>query len=181
LEAGASGRQAVEEAARFRCDLIELKRQRISAVLLDISLPPLDGAVVASWIRAQRRAAESALVAITGHAGAAERLWCHESGCTDYVDKPLRRQDLFAPLTRPHAGSGVYAAGVRLEEALAMAEEDFALVTGQFVSELGVPVALVSLVERASSSRPPGSVTPGHRPGGGGSETPAPRPGPLAR
>jgi len=63
-------------------------------------------------------------VAITGHAGAAERLWCQESGCTDYVDKPLRRQDIFAPLTRPHAGSGVDAAQARLGEALAVGEED---------------------------------------------------------
>jgi len=161
---------------------LELKRQRISAVLLDMSLPTLDGTAVASWIRAQPELRSLPVVAITGHTRASERLRCLAAGCSDYLPKPLRRQDVLSLLSRLYAGSGTELAQLRLDEALVTGEQDlervwrerldkevakeerlsalwetglldsapeadFDLVTQRIVSELGVPVALVSLVD----------------------------------
>lgn len=161
---------------------VELRRQRVSAVLLDMSLPTLDGTEVASWIRAQPGLRRLPVVAVTGHTGAAKRLRCLEAGCTDFLPKPLRRQDVLALLSRLFAGGGAESVRSRLEEAErdgepevaevwrarledlvaeerrlsalretglldSPAEADFDRVVEQVVSEVGVPVALVSLVD----------------------------------
>jgi two-component system cell cycle response regulator DivK len=73
------GAQGIEAAERERPDLI----------LLDLSLPVVDGWEVARRIKANRRLRDVPVIALSAHAmpGDAERAL--RSGCDDYLSKPL--------------------------------------------------------------------------------------------
>lgn len=58
-------------------------------VLLDISLPDIDGTEVLEWIRAQDRLATVPVVALTAHAMAGDREKFLAQGFNDYVTKPI--------------------------------------------------------------------------------------------
>jgi signal transduction histidine kinase/CheY-like chemotaxis protein/HPt (histidine-containing phosphotransfer) domain-containing protein len=75
-----------------------LGEQRVSAVLLDMSLPHTDGYAVAREIRACAEYRELPVIAVTGHTGPEERARCLDAGCSDYLPKPLRRPDLLRVL-----------------------------------------------------------------------------------
>jgi signal transduction histidine kinase/CheY-like chemotaxis protein/HPt (histidine-containing phosphotransfer) domain-containing protein len=75
-----------------------LGAQRISAVLLDMNLPDMDGDAVAAEIRALPGHSELPVIAVTGHTGAEARARCLAAGCSDYLPKPLRRPDLLRAL-----------------------------------------------------------------------------------
>ena len=75
-EAGAA---AIEEFARSRPDL----------VLLDISLPEMDGVEVLSRIRADERLRHLPVIALTAHAMTGEREKYLRAGFDDYIPKPV--------------------------------------------------------------------------------------------
>jgi signal transduction histidine kinase/CheY-like chemotaxis protein/GAF domain-containing protein len=75
-----------------------LSEQRVSAVLLDMSLPDTDGYAVVREIRACAEYRELPVIAVTGHTGPEESARCLEAGCSDYLPKPLRRPDLLRVL-----------------------------------------------------------------------------------
>jgi len=75
-EAGAA---ALEGFARSRPDL----------VLLDISLPGMDGVEVLSRIRADERLRDLPVIALTAHAMAGERENYLAAGFDDYIAKPI--------------------------------------------------------------------------------------------
>jgi CheY-like chemotaxis protein len=70
------------------------------AVLLDISIPKVDGLEVARRIRASTRHASLPLIAVTAHAmqGDAER--AHAAGCNAHVSKPIDEEALLRELAR---------------------------------------------------------------------------------
>lgn len=74
-----SGTSAVEGLVEDRPDL----------VLLDISLPEMDGMDVLRWIRGQDTLREVPVVALTAHAMAGDREKYLAEGFNDYVTKPI--------------------------------------------------------------------------------------------
>ena len=58
-------------------------------VLLDISLPDMDGADVLRWIRDQEELRDLPVVALTAHAMAGDREKFLAAGFNDYVTKPI--------------------------------------------------------------------------------------------
>ncbi len=58
-------------------------------ILLDISLPEMDGTEVLAWIRGQDRLKNLPVIALTAHAMAGDRDKYLAAGFNDYVTKPL--------------------------------------------------------------------------------------------
>ncbi len=74
-----TGMEAVEGLPRNIPDLI----------LLDISLPEMDGTEVLAWIRKQEGLKNLPVIALTAHAMAGDRDKFLAAGFNDYVTKPI--------------------------------------------------------------------------------------------
>lgn len=74
-----TGKQAVAELVEAEPDL----------VLLDISLPEMDGTEVLEWIREQESLADVPVIALTAHAMAGDREKYLDLGFDDYLTKPI--------------------------------------------------------------------------------------------
>jgi CheY-like chemotaxis protein len=79
-----TGTQAVAGLADDRPDL----------VLLDISLPEMDGTEVLAWIRAHEGLRHLPVIALTAHAMAGDRERYLAAGFDDYVTKPIVDEDV---------------------------------------------------------------------------------------
>ena len=80
------GEEALEVAAAQRPDLI----------LMDAVLPGLDGLATLRRLRAARDTSLTPVILVTTRAepGSVERGW--ESGCTDYIAKPIDAEELIS-------------------------------------------------------------------------------------
>ncbi len=58
-------------------------------VLLDISLPGMDGTEVLRWVRSQELLSELPVIALTAHAMSGDREKYLEMGFDEYVTKPI--------------------------------------------------------------------------------------------
>jgi CheY-like chemotaxis protein len=58
-------------------------------ILLDISLPEMDGTEVLAWIRKQERLKDLPVIALTAHAMSGDRDKFLAAGFNDYVTKPI--------------------------------------------------------------------------------------------
>ena len=58
-------------------------------ILLDISLPEMDGTEVLKWIRDQEDLRGTPVIALTAHAMAGDREKFLEAGFNDYLTKPI--------------------------------------------------------------------------------------------
>ena len=74
-----NGREALEQAAALKPDLI----------LLDISLPEVDGHTVARTLRATPALKHLLVVALTAHAMAGDQAKALEAGCDEFMTKPI--------------------------------------------------------------------------------------------
>ena len=74
-----NGQEALDGFAKVKPDLI----------LLDISLPKMDGNEVLRRIRADKALCDLPVIALTAHAMAGDREKCLESGFDEYVTKPI--------------------------------------------------------------------------------------------
>jgi two-component system cell cycle response regulator DivK len=63
-------------------------------VLLDISLPEMDGTEVLAWIRQQDELKHLPVIALTAHAMAGDRDKYLAAGFNDYVTKPIVDEDV---------------------------------------------------------------------------------------
>ncbi|PKQ07232.1 MAG: DNA-binding response regulator [Alphaproteobacteria bacterium HGW-Alphaproteobacteria-11] len=80
----------------FRCESVEtataaigrVKAERFDLVLLDVSLPDMDGREVCRLMRRERVSAP--IVMLTGAGGDADTILGLEAGADDYVVKPIR-------------------------------------------------------------------------------------------
>lgn len=84
------GLQALEMAVREHPDLI----------LMDISLPKIDGWESTRRLKADPATAGIPVVALTAHAMVADRQKCLEAGCDEFETKPI---DLKRLLAKMHA------------------------------------------------------------------------------
>ncbi len=75
----ADGRRGIEAATSEPFDLI----------LLDMSLPEIDGWEAARRLKADPRTAATPIIALTAHAMAGDRERAMEAGCDDYDTKPV--------------------------------------------------------------------------------------------
>ena len=89
----ADGAEAVRLAAQARPDLI----------LMDLSLPVVDGWEAARRIKADPALAQIPVIALTAHAMSGDEAKALASGCDEYLTKPIDEGRLFA-LIRRHAG-----------------------------------------------------------------------------
>ncbi len=63
-------------------------------VLLDISLPGMDGAEVLQWVRSQEELSNLPVIALTAHAMSGDRERYLEMGFDEYVTKPIVDEDV---------------------------------------------------------------------------------------
>ena len=79
----------VVEFATGQAALDGLLDSHAAVVLLDISLPGMDGTEVLTWIRAQAPLSDLPVIALTAHAMAGDREKYLAAGFDDYVTKPI--------------------------------------------------------------------------------------------
>jgi CheY-like chemotaxis protein len=84
----ADGQEAVEMAARETPDLI----------LMDVSLPVMDGLEATRRIRAHAETQTTPIIALTAHATSADRDRALQAGCDDYHAKPVELPRLLAQM-----------------------------------------------------------------------------------
>ena len=82
------GHEGVERAEHDRPDLI----------LMDLSLPGLDGWEATRRIKANPALSHIPIIAVSAHAMMGDEARARECGCDDYVSKPLDEDVLFAKL-----------------------------------------------------------------------------------
>jgi len=84
------GEQGVERAVRDVPDLI----------LMDLSLPRLDGWEATRRIKANPSVKHIPVVALTAHASREDQARAMDAGCIDYITKPIEREVLIASIRR---------------------------------------------------------------------------------
>jgi CheY-like chemotaxis protein len=84
------GRKAVDLASSYLPDLI----------LMDISLPKMDGLEAASLIRKDPKTETIPILAATARALPGDREKCLQGGCDDYIAKPFTHRELGAAIKR---------------------------------------------------------------------------------
>ncbi|HLZ23767.1 MAG TPA: response regulator [Ktedonobacterales bacterium] len=83
-----------------------LDHEHIDLVLIDLSMPVLDGYRATEIIRQRPGGATLPIVAVTAHAMSEDRELALQSGCTDYLAKPYRATDLLRVVERLLRGMG---------------------------------------------------------------------------
>jgi two-component system cell cycle response regulator DivK len=69
---------------------VEIARQkRPDLILLDIRLPDIDGTELAGRLKSDPRTRALPIVAVTAFAMPGDRARCLDSGCDDYISKPV--------------------------------------------------------------------------------------------
>lgn len=97
VRTAANGEQGLELAREFRPDVI----------LMDISLPVMDGLTCTRLIREDRLLGDVPVVALTAHCMVGDREKALAAGCDDFLSKPFRfaqlRGVVAAMLEKPRA------------------------------------------------------------------------------
>lgn len=107
VEALLSDRYEISEYETGREAVDGLEADDPDLILLDISLPEMDGTEVLAWIRQNDRLKEKPVIALTAHAMAGDREKYLNAGFNDYVTKPIVDEEiLFGAIERWLAGTG---------------------------------------------------------------------------
>ncbi|NJR12687.1 response regulator [bacterium] len=69
-------------------------QERPNLILLDLSLPRMDGWTAASALKAEPRLQPIPVIALTAHAMVGDRDRALKAGCDDYITKPINIQEL---------------------------------------------------------------------------------------
>ena len=72
--------------------------ERPDLILMDLSLPDMDGCEVTRLVRAQPATASIPIIALTAHAMETDRLRALDAGCQDYDTKPVDLARLLAKI-----------------------------------------------------------------------------------
>ncbi|MGE5843193.1 MAG: response regulator [Deltaproteobacteria bacterium] len=80
---------------------IELaKRERPELILMDLSLPVIDGWEVAKRLKANEELRSIPIIALTAHAMVGDQDKALAAGCDDYMAKPLDEDQLMAKIAK---------------------------------------------------------------------------------
>lgn len=101
VETAGDGREAIEKARACRPDL----------VLMDLSLPGIDGWEATRILKGDPDTRDMPIVALSAHAMAPEGQRASDAGCDGFIAKPCLPHELVAEITRFLAAAG---AGDRL-------------------------------------------------------------------
>jgi two-component system, cell cycle response regulator DivK len=74
--------------------------ERPDLILMDLSLPVIDGWEATRQIKANEALKQILIIALTAHAMRGDEAKARESGCDDYLSKPLDEDLLFATLAK---------------------------------------------------------------------------------
>jgi CheY-like chemotaxis protein len=91
----ATGLEALEQAFALQPDVI----------LMDLSLPGMDGWAATRQLKTDERTRTIPVVALTGHALAGASEGARKAGCDSFVTKPCLPDELVAEIRRMLAGS----------------------------------------------------------------------------
>ena len=83
--------------------MFKAEPERFSAILMDVSMPVMDGFEATKLIRDFENLTELqpvSIIALTGHALKNDRLDCIEAGMNDYMTKPVKQDDLIETLEK---------------------------------------------------------------------------------
>lgn len=69
-------------------------------ILMDLSLPKMDGWTATTAIKADEALAHVPIIALTAHAMVGDREKALQAGCDDYISKPIDLRELASKLTR---------------------------------------------------------------------------------
>jgi two-component system cell cycle response regulator DivK len=94
-ETASNGEEALEKAFALRPDL----------VVMDLSLPGLDGWEATRRLKRDERTKHTPVVAVTGHAFTGSEKSATDAGCDGYISKPCLPADLLLEIRRVLAGS----------------------------------------------------------------------------
>ncbi|MFO0757892.1 MAG: response regulator [Byssovorax sp.] len=76
------------------------KRERPDLILMDLSLPRMDGWEATRILKESSRTAGIPVIALTAHAAREDQARAREVGCADYLTKPVERGQLVAAIAR---------------------------------------------------------------------------------
>ena len=80
---------------------VRLARERLpDLVLMDISIPIIDGHEATRMLKADQATAHIPVIALTAHAMAEDRLLAAEAGCDAYLAKPAEPKQVAAEVRR---------------------------------------------------------------------------------
>ncbi len=80
----------VADNGQIAMDLVT--KSSFDLILMDMQMPVMDGYSAAAELR--QRGSKTPIIALTAHAMAEDRKKCMDSGCTDYLSKPIDRDVL---------------------------------------------------------------------------------------
>jgi two-component system, sensor histidine kinase and response regulator len=113
VETASNGVEAVQAASR----------ETYALILMDCQMPVMDGYAAASEIRRSQGAERhTPIVAFTASAGSRERDRCLQAGMDDFLEKPIRKNELIDVLDRWISRSHAFEAAATREDAGANAE-----------------------------------------------------------
>jgi two-component system cell cycle response regulator DivK len=90
----------VIEARDGQAGLAAALAQRPAVILMDVSIPLIDGWEVTRRIKANPETAHIPVIALTAHALATDRQKATEAGCDDYIPKPAEPRLVLAVVQR---------------------------------------------------------------------------------
>jgi CheY-like chemotaxis protein len=76
------------------------ERERPDLILMDLSLPVIDGWEATRRIKANPVLKHVPIIALSAHAMTGDEARARESGCDDYISKPLNEDLLFEKVTK---------------------------------------------------------------------------------
>ncbi len=82
---------------------LNLAHQHPDLILVDISLPDMDGLMLVRQMRAED--IKVPIIAVTAHAITGYRQKCLDAGCNDYVTKPFPFDDMVELMKRYQCGT----------------------------------------------------------------------------
>ena len=88
------------EAADGKEGLAKASSEKPDLILLDISLPEMDGYEVTRHIRADDAIKDTPIIAVTAHAMAGDEEKALEAGCSDYLSKPIDEDELWSKVEK---------------------------------------------------------------------------------